>query len=186
MKLKNLLAAIESTIAALAAGCLGCAVGFAVARLAPGGAGLAPAITAGVMVALAGWLTIARIDRRADLRGASFTPVEALAAMDGEEVVTPAEVAISDDCLLLDDPLPRLAGESRVVRLFAPQAGGPSAATPSAGPGEMIARIEDFLGHRAGAGESRPARPADPAASDEASAALHAALADIRRSLRQG
>jgi hypothetical protein len=47
----------------------------------------------------------------------------------------------------------------------------------------MVARIEDFLGLGRGAA---PASPTNQAQSADASAALHAALADIRRSLRLG
>jgi hypothetical protein len=47
----------------------------------------------------------------------------------------------------------------------------------------MAARIETFLGGSRG-GTAAAADPVAPATTD-ASAALHAALADIRRSLRQ-
>ena len=83
----------------------------------------------------------------------------------------------SNDELLLDDPLVPLGEDSRVVRLFDNQ--------PST-PGEMMARISDFLEVRpqalrlaAAAGEAeQPHRPSD------ASQALHEALASIRASLR--
>jgi hypothetical protein len=75
--------------------------------------------------------------------------------------------------LLLDDPLVEIAPDSRVVRLFAK-------AEPT--PGELVLRIEDYLsdGRRASATEVAAVeqRPVD------ASAALHAALANIRASLR--
>ena len=84
-----------------------------------------------------------------------------------------------DDCieeigeLLLDDPLVEIEEDSRVVRLFARE---------EATPGELVARIEDFLGEErripALCAEEGPASPPD------ASAALHAALANIRASLR--
>ena len=83
----------------------------------------------------------------------------------------------SDEELLLDDPLLPISEYSRVVRLFDEQ--------PRT-PGEMVARISDFLEvrppvpHLATAdGEAQPPhRPSD------ASAALHEALASIRASLR--
>lgn len=79
--------------------------------------------------------------------------------------------------LLLDDPLVALEESSRVVRLFDKQ--------PNT-PGEMIARISDFLGERpmsprvvaAAEGVNRLHHPSD------ASQALHEALANIRASLR--
>ena len=84
-----------------------------------------------------------------------------------------------DDCieeigeLLLDDPLVEIEEDSRVVRLFARE---------EATPGELVARIEDFLGEErripALCAEEGSASPPD------ASAALHAALANIRASLR--
>lgn len=85
----------------------------------------------------------------------------------------PFEEAVADDVLLLDDPLIEIEPESRVVQLFAK-------AEPT--PGELVLRIEDYLG------DGR--RPPAPDASTpeqrpiDASAALHAALANIRASLR--
>ena len=78
-----------------------------------------------------------------------------------------------DDELLLDDPLVEVEADSRVVRLFDRN---------EATPGEMVARIEDYLGD----GRRRPDIPAEEgsAAPPDASAALHAALANIRASLR--
>ena len=79
--------------------------------------------------------------------------------------------------LLLDDPLVALEESSRVVRLFDKQ--------PNT-PGEMIARISDFLGER-----PKPPRVVAAAGevdrlhhSSDASQALHEALANIRASLR--
>lgn len=86
----------------------------------------------------------------------------------------PIESAAGEfDELLLDDPLVEIAPDSRVVRLFA-------RSEPT--PGELVLRIEDYLsdGRRVLAPEVAAAeqRPAD------ASAALHAALANIKASLR--
>ena len=66
--------------------------------------------------------------------------------------------------LVLDDILAELGPDSRVVRLFDP------AAMPT--PGQFSARIERHL-----AGSS------PPAAAEDASQALHDALAELRRSL---
>ena len=86
----------------------------------------------------------------------------------------PFEDAVGEpDELLLDDPLIETAPDSRVVRLFAK-------ADPT--PGELVLRIEDYLsdGRRIPATEIAAVeqRPVD------ASVALHAALANIRASLR--
>ena len=73
------------------------------------------------------------------------------------------------------------------MRLFAAQPVGGEAAPPLAGPGEMVARIENFLGQtRVGAASAEPGRLPGRSPAEDASAALHAALADIRRSLRHG
>ena len=79
----------------------------------------------------------------------------------------------ADDELLLDDPLVEIEGDSRVVRLFDRQ---------GATPGELVERIEGYLGN----GRPSAAYPAEEgsAAPPDASAALHAALANIRASLR--
>jgi hypothetical protein len=75
--------------------------------------------------------------------------------------------------LLLDDPLVEIADDSRVVQLFA-------RTEPT--PGELVLRIEDYLN------DGRRAPQTDPPGPDQhpadASAALHAALANIRASLR--
>jgi hypothetical protein len=85
----------------------------------------------------------------------------------------PFEGGQNDDELLLDDPLIEVEEDSRVVRLFDRE---------EATPGEMVARIEDYLGE----GRSWPVIPAEEGSSapPDASAALHAALANIRASLR--
>jgi len=79
----------------------------------------------------------------------------------------------ADDELLLDDPL-EVAPDSRVVQLFA---------RPEATPGELVLRIEDYLGDGRRAVAPVTATDEAPPAHD-ASAALHAALANIRASLR--
>lgn len=74
--------------------------------------------------------------------------------------------------LLLDDPLTDIADDARVVRLFA---------RPDPTPGELVARIEDFLGDG-----QRSAVALPPAANTlpDAGAALQAALANVRASLK--
>ena len=87
------------------------------------------------------------------------------------------EECVEDDVLLLDDPLSDTESDVRVVKLFA---------RDEATPGELVARIADYLGDESrvsvapaalAAGEGQQAPP-------DASAALHSALANIRASLR--
>jgi len=178
--------AIEIAAVTIASSCLGVAVGFAIARIAPLGAGLAEAGGAGTIVASAAWLVLRLIDRECGARH-PFAP-ESLGDLLNTADVLLLDQRVDDEILLLDDPLPAVDDESRVVRLFTAQPVATEAAPmPLAGPGEMIARIEDFLGlARGNATGGEPVMRADKAASDDANAALHAALADIRRSLRQG
>ncbi|MBA3668336.1 MAG: hypothetical protein H0W65_11555 [Sphingomonas sp.] len=78
------------------------------------------------------------------------------------------------DELLLDDPLGSVEPDARVSRLFAPD---------ERTPGALVMRIADYLGDRPApafdGGSSNETRPLT-----DASAALHAALANIRASLR--
>jgi hypothetical protein len=118
-------------------------------------------VTAVGVMALAFGVITMRLAGRAPIRPqASFEPL-------------PFEDAIADDVLLLDDPLIEIEAQSRVVQLFA-------RAEPT--PGELVLRIEDYLGdaRRVPAPDAsiQEQRPVD------ASAALHAALANIRASLR--
>ncbi len=77
--------------------------------------------------------------------------------------------------LLLDDPLIGITEDARVVRLFAER-------DPT--PGELAARIEGFLEDGVRSTMRRPdVAPAQPAIPD-AGAALQAALANVRASLK--
>ena len=82
-----------------------------------------------------------------------------------------------DEVLLLDDAIEDPDPASRVVRLFARQ-------EPT--PGELVDRIADFLGEgrKREAGATIAILPTPDVAQPDASAALHAALANIRASLR--
>lgn len=82
-------------------------------------------------------------------------------------LVEPADLATVAE-LLLDDPLPAPAADSRVVQLFA------DGRMPTAG--QLQRRIDRHLS----AGERPAVKP------DDASDALGEALAELRRSLRQG
>ena len=105
-----------------------------------------------------GWLVVRMVP--AERPPKSLAPFE----------LVPVEAAEADDALLLEDVLPQSAEESRVVRLFAPD--GPTTV------GELKVRIDQHLGQRA-AETQFPSQPPD------ASDALHAALDEIRRSLRR-
>ncbi|MGI8932014.1 MAG: hypothetical protein ACR2FK_06530, partial [Sphingomicrobium sp.] len=79
-----------------------------------------------------------------------------------------------NDELLLDDPLIEVAPGSRVVSLFEVE---------QETPGALVARIADYLGERTPQG--RPETDgAERSAAADAGEALHAALANIRASLR--
>lgn len=159
----------------IAACCLGGAAGFALAKLAPWGPLAAGAI--GVAVALGVLQGFGQLGR--PRVGFAFDPVE---FVDEDEAWALSEEEEEGEALLLDDPIPGPA-ESRVLRLFTAAPVAADAVEPIAEPGEMLARIEDFLGgSRDNVTRIAPA-PAATATSAEASAALHAALAEIRASL---
>ena len=146
---------------AAAVGWAGVQLGFAAAEaLALGG------------IALAGGLAAMRSVGRA---GAALAPKFQPAVIEpsGSEL---GELLLEakDEVLLLDDPLIEPGGDSRVVRLFA-------RAQPT--PGELVERIEGFLGE---VGRTAPPIAANPVEQRpvDASAALHAALANVRASLR--
>ena len=94
----------------------------------------------------------------ADLPQAEF---DELLLTDADRVEAPDSQAAADE-LVLDDVLADLGEDSRVVRLF------DASAMPT--PGQLRARIDRHLGQAA-------------VASTDASAALHEALAELRRSL---
>ena len=176
---------IEIAATSIASACLGGAVVFAVARIGPLGAGLIEASVAGAFVALAGWVMIGRVDRRRGARQLFGSVDLPDANLDTEDALL-LDQPVGDEALLLDDPLPVVGEDSRVVRLFAAHPLGAEPARPLTGPGEMIARIEDFLGQTHGSeATAERADGAGRAGAEDASVALHAALADIRRSLRQ-
>jgi hypothetical protein len=113
--------------------------------------------------------------RRADPdRPVTIAPFEAPAiepvASELEELVLESK----DELLTLDDPLVEPTPDSRVVRLFARQ-------EPT--PGELVDLIADFLGEGRGLAPAAQQSAAEQPIVD-ASAALHAALANIRASLR--
>lgn len=147
---------IEISVEWLATAALALAVGWSAWTLTaqPIAAGAAAVVTAAL-----GRMIVAGVGRSpGQATAALFVPVDF------------AEATLADE-LLLDDPLVSIDPNSRVVRLFERQ---------EATPGELVTRITDFLGERAApasaaASESRPV---------DASAALHAALANIRASLR--
>ena len=119
------------------------------------------AITAGGVVALlAGTIAMRTAGRTHQPRNAAFTPAEYEPDGDAGE-------------LLLDDPLVDVEADSRVVRLF--EQDDPT-------PGELVLRISDYLSE-----QGKPPVTAEPSIDHhpvDASEALHAALANIRATLR--
>lgn len=115
-----------------------------------------------------GFVAIRRTGRENRARSYGFEPAKFEKETD-ELLLGP-----QDEVLILDDPLDVVPSDSRVVRLFAPH-------DPT--PGELVERIADFLGEDRCAVLPVQVR-AEPAPPADASAALHAALANIRASLR--
>jgi hypothetical protein len=120
-------------------------------------------ITVAILAFAAGMLAMRISGGQGRLPVRQFEPV----ALD---TTGPTELLLEekDEVLLLDDPLIEVDPDSRVVRLFA-------RVEPT--PGELVERIADFLGEDRRSGIA-------PGAPNDASAALHAALANIRASLR--
>ena len=135
---------------------LACATAWA-ASLA--GLPLAAKATSGVMALASGMIAMRLAGRLPLPAEAGFEPVEFEAPNDKDE-------------LLLDDPLVEVAADSRVVRLF--ERNDPT-------PGELVLRISDYLSE-----QGKTPSPIDPQVKQQvdASAALHAALANIRATLR--
>jgi hypothetical protein len=186
MDLKARRPRIEIAAEWIAALCLGAAAGFAALSLTA--AGLLGAVAVAMLSAAAALVALGLVDRHGVDADPAFEPVafpdEAEPVDFDKADVLILEDEVEDDALLLDTPVAAEA-ESRVVRLFGGAAPASEAGNIPA-PGEMLARIEDFLGVARGSAEQgEPVRRANEASAD-ASAALHAALADIRRSLRQG
>ena len=170
--------AIEIAAEWIAAACVGGAIAFAVWRLAPLGSGILAAAAAGVLGAIGALVVMNRVERADRPLGERFVPVD---FTDEADVLMLDDPIGRDEPLRLEYKLPAISEDSRVVRLFAvPPMAGEAAPLPA--PGEMAARIENFLGGTRT--DTAAVDPTLPAATD-ASAALHAALADIRRSLRQ-
>lgn len=159
---------VETLVEWLAPLLLAAAVGWASIRL---GLSTVAAGALGVVALVAGYAAIRTAGRSATNAGYEFQPV-AIEELEPEfgELLLEAK----DEILILDDPLVEPAGDSRVVRLFARQ-------QPT--PGELVERIEDFLVEVRGASAPAAAAPVERRPVD-ASAALHAALANVRASLR--
>lgn len=172
---------IEILVETGAALSLGGACAFAVAQVGP----WAAALVAGLVGAGAAACISARVDRPQAAPGGHFDLIDFLFDEDDASILLLDDpILVDDDALLLDDPLPRAQDDGRVVRLFTAVRPVPAEQATIADPSEMVTRIEEFLAKPRAAGASINSGPVN-AASDDASAALHAALADIRRSLRQ-
>jgi len=162
----------EGAVDAAAASSLAAALAFVAFRLAPGAFAPASAAAVAAFAFVLCRKALARVgagrERYSvpvfDIR--DFEPFEA-GALD-ELLLTEADRLQPDanqDALVLDDILADIAADSRVVQLFDPTA------MPT--PGQLQARVDRHLD----GGTPRPASP-------DASEALFAALADLRRSLR--
>lgn len=154
--------------AALALGAAGGFAGFAIVPASPfAGAPVAAATAAALAMTLVG---LAAMRRAGAAEAAGF-----------DFALVPLDEFAGEEPLELVDRIEAPATDSRVVRLFAPET--------IAAPGDLAARIDDWLdGARQRIGESGERLAAVAAGhgprSSPASAALYAALADIRRSLR--
>lgn len=149
------------------------AAGF-FARVAIGGADEMLALAGSLGAALAAGAAAMAIQRRV---GQPRWPHAVFDLSPIEQLV--AAPASGADELLLTDPLDAPPEDSRVVRLFAPET--------LQVPGELAGRIDEWLDGartRLAARRDRPSPgPGHGPGASPASAALHAALADIRRSL---
>jgi hypothetical protein len=146
---------------------ISCLLVAPLARVAP--------LLVGATGAIVGFVAGGLIVRMAPSAPPTIAPFELHALEPCPDQATAKEVDDPDE-MLLDALVPDRAVGSRVVQLF----------EPSFTPGALQARIEAHLGGGASAAASHPSpapwngAPAGPDASD----ALHAALAEIRRSLR--
>lgn len=145
---------------------LAVAVGWAARQF-----GMSPieAAAVGLILLIGGFAAIKAVGR-AETAAYQFQPT----AFEESEELGELLLEAKDEVLLLDDPLIEPDGDSRVVRLFARQ-------QPT--PGELVDRIEGFLGEMGRDTAATPAEPAERLPAD-ASAALYAALANVRASLR--
>jgi hypothetical protein len=137
-------------------------------------AGVAPLLlgaTGAIVGFAAGWLIV----RMAPSATPKIAPFELDVIEHRPNQATPKEVDDPGE-MLLDARLPDQPVESRVVQLF----------DPPLTPGALQARIEAHLGEGASATAPHPSPAAwtGPPVVPDASDALHAALAEIRRSLR--
>ena len=136
--------------------------------------GAAPVIwsaAGGLVGVIVGMLAMRAVHRRRPASLPSFY-IEAFAFEEPSEELLLDDVVPEPDALLLEDVLVSPDHESRVVQLFAPDA--------ILTPGQLRARIDRHLSR---GDEGDWAHAATPG--DDASAALNAALLDIRRTLRR-
>ena len=127
------------------------------------------ASAAGVAALTAGFVVLRIAGRKAARPLFEFEPVAVEpVSPDLDELLLEER----DELLELEDELVEVPEDSRVVKLFARD-------DPT--PGELVDRIADFLGEGK---RPAPVAPIEAAAPVDASAALQAALANIRASLR--
>jgi hypothetical protein len=165
---------IEAGIGYVAAASFASAVGFAGFHAGQALVGRTEMIAVGAISALAAWPLAFLLLRMLEGRPRPFSqPLFEMA--DIEPIVEPDELVLTeadrfapeadDEALLLEDVLAEIAPDSRVVRLFDPSA------MPSPG------ALRDRIDRQTRGGLSQPPPP-------DASDALFAALAELRRSLR--
>lgn len=157
----------------------GLAAGFAAMKLAPTlGAAASAAMTVSALGGFGMGLLVMRLVKPAereyalaDFTVASIEPADAPLLLEDVYEAIMTVPAPADQVLLLDDPLIGAESGSRVVQLFA----GQSVPTP----GQLKERIDRQLGGRLPEFSQAPGVP-----QADASGALHAALDELRRSLR--
>ena len=159
---------IERVAIAVAGSSLGAATAFATIKLAPlaGLPLMSASLAAGAAMAGVGLMLLRWV-------GGPPATAQELEPIDFVKIL--AEDPLEYDELLLDEPVVP-EQESRVVQLF----GAHQPPEPLPEPGELVTRIATYLD----SGRGAPRAPAEPIPMRaDATAALHAALADIRRSL---
>ena len=170
---------VERAAISIAGLSLGCASAFALFKLTPlagtvltGAAGVG-----GLAAACGGLILLGRIGKSRSGDSGDIRLIDFVETVGEQAGYAESDQDINVNELLLDDPIAPLDPDSRVVRLFQPE----QPPEPLPEPGEMVARIATFL--NSGRGAAHSVAEAVPVRAD-ANTALHAALADIRRSLR--
>lgn len=163
---------IESTLDRAASGLFAVAAGFAGTALLAARVGSSERWAGAAAIAALAYFASLRllgaIEPKAPVLPVPVFDVREMEPIEPDELLLGApdvESGVMDDTLLLEDALGELTEDSRVVRLFDP------AAMPT--PGQLNERIRQHLETDSSSG-----------ATQDASQALHEALAELRRTLR--